>query len=365
MASMKEPQPLLSIVIPVYNCEIYIENLFTSIVDDKRLEVVIVNDGSSDTSMEIVSKIIRRYKQTSFWLKNKEENTGVSICRNIGIEYSSGIFITFVDADDKLSNINELLEDLSTKNKLENKIYLLKHVEVERKSKRILNRQHYMSDVNSNQRLKDFLSGRDRKRDATTVWGKIYPARLLKDSNVRFEIDLNTWEDFIFIWKIINYANATELITSVRGTYIYYVNTPGCSLTSTAEIKPKAVRLAEKTLEEFLDHGEGLKSTKTLIDYGLNDMIFIHIIRKLRTLEQDKIKIVGEGIRYCNQYYEILCPVNLRQLGMFIRDGRPSLAFTVYVKSKKLFAIVAILKGLHRETKINLSRRATRPWSST
>ena len=102
-----------SIIIPVYNVEKYIDRCLKSIVNQsyKNYEVIIVNDGTKDNSVEIINKYTKKYK--SFKLYDKE-NGGLSDARNYGLNYATGDYLLFIDSDDYinkdlLKKINEVL----------------------------------------------------------------------------------------------------------------------------------------------------------------------------------------------------------------------------------------------------------------
>ena len=110
-------EPLVSIIIPLYNAEKYIDNTLKSVLKQKycNYEVLIVNDGPTDTRIEIVSKYVEMDKR--FYLLNLEINKGVSNARNIGIRQAKGEYIAFLDSDDLWTNdkltvqINYMLEN--------------------------------------------------------------------------------------------------------------------------------------------------------------------------------------------------------------------------------------------------------------
>lgn len=93
------PQPLISVTVPIYNVEKYLEKCIQSIVNQtyKNLEIILVDDGSPDSSPQICdnwAKIDSRIKVVH------QINSGVSAARNTGLKLSSGDFVTFVDGDD-------------------------------------------------------------------------------------------------------------------------------------------------------------------------------------------------------------------------------------------------------------------------
>ena len=93
-------QPLISVIIPVYNGEKYIERAMMSIINQpmfEKMELIVVNDGSKDSSGSIANKIAEKYPSVHVIHK---ENGGVSAARNDAISIANGVFIGFCDADD-------------------------------------------------------------------------------------------------------------------------------------------------------------------------------------------------------------------------------------------------------------------------
>lgn len=94
----------ISVIIPLYNKENYIEQCLKSIVSQtyKNLEILIINDGSIDNSINICEKYFNQDKRIKLVTT---ENNGASHARNLGISMSTGDFISFIDADDIISNV--------------------------------------------------------------------------------------------------------------------------------------------------------------------------------------------------------------------------------------------------------------------
>ncbi len=103
----------LSIIVPVYNVEKYIRPCFESIfkqgLDDNEYEIIIVNDGTKDKSMEIITDIISKHKNVTVI---NQENQGLSVARNNGIAIAKGEYILMPDSDDMLieNSLKPLLE---------------------------------------------------------------------------------------------------------------------------------------------------------------------------------------------------------------------------------------------------------------
>lgn len=113
---MEAVKPLVSVIVPVYNVEKYVEKCLDSIQKQtfKALEIIVVDDGSTDRSLEIVKEIAKHDERIIVYHK---ENGGLSSARNYGIDQSTAQLISFVDSDDYLdSEMIELLYDGITNN---------------------------------------------------------------------------------------------------------------------------------------------------------------------------------------------------------------------------------------------------------
>ncbi len=109
-------QHLVSVIVTVYNLELYLDECINSIINQsyKQLEIILINDGSTDNSLLIINK----YKELDERVIVVDQpNQGVSAARNKGIELATGTFITFVDGDDVIDlttyekNITLLIND--------------------------------------------------------------------------------------------------------------------------------------------------------------------------------------------------------------------------------------------------------------
>ena len=109
-------EKVLSIIVPVYNVEAYISKCFDSLVLNdtdlmKRLEVIIVNDGTPDSSAELSSEYVSRYPET--FRQIDKENGGHGSAWNVGLKEATGKYVRFLDSDDWFSNLDLLLNDLA------------------------------------------------------------------------------------------------------------------------------------------------------------------------------------------------------------------------------------------------------------
>lgn len=107
----------VSVIIPVYNCDKYIGRTIESVINQsyKDLNIVIIDDCSSDNSLKIINDYVKKYPQ-KIKVEQMKDNCGVAVARNKGLELSTGRYVAFLDSD-----------DLWVDQKLEKQIVLLKN----------------------------------------------------------------------------------------------------------------------------------------------------------------------------------------------------------------------------------------------
>ena len=111
---MEEKQPLVSIIIPVYQVEKYIGNTIKSVLRQtyKNIEIILVDDGSTDESITNALAEVEREHFTEYKLV-RQENKGLGEARNTGVDYANGEWIVFIDSDDTIQKdaIEKLLKN--------------------------------------------------------------------------------------------------------------------------------------------------------------------------------------------------------------------------------------------------------------
>ena len=180
--------PFFSIIIPLYNKEKFIENTIQSVLGQsfEDFELIVVNDGSTDTSLELVNKLKdKRIKTYSI------SNAGVSKARNFGIQKATSKLIVFLDADDWYEHgaVDYILEQI-----LSRSFDLLVFDFSTVYSSGCVRKQWRPS---SDGAIKDFLCD----RIISTVWNKVYRVDVIFDNNIRFPAYLS--EDSLFNFKFL------------------------------------------------------------------------------------------------------------------------------------------------------------------
>ena len=187
----------VSVVIPVYNCEKYIEECVISIqeqqaIDLKRIQVILVNDGSTDNSLEICNRLKNENNELTVEIITGE-NQGVSATRNKGIKASKGKYIMFLDADDSISNmtISKLISFFDENNdEIDIITYPMYEHHPDKKKMKLL------------QRYEDYFD-ETRIYDIETEYEAIQPTMniIVKnyfDDNILFDEKVNFHEDILY-----------------------------------------------------------------------------------------------------------------------------------------------------------------------
>lgn len=190
--------PLISVIVPVYNVEKYVGKCLDSIRKQtyQNLELIIVDDGSNDSSGKICENYAKQDKRIRVI---HQRNSGISKTRNIGVQESNGTYMTFVDSDDYVeeSYIKTLYQNL-TKNNCE--ISIVKHF-IEYQNKTLDTSTKSYKVLDSHECLTKLLYDNDID---TSLWGKLYTRDLFKD--IYFP-EGRIFEDHSIFYKLVLKAN--------------------------------------------------------------------------------------------------------------------------------------------------------------
>ena len=111
---------MISVIVPAYNVEKYIEECLLSLVNQtyKDIEIIIINDGSTDKTKEIIIEYQEKYKNITGY---NQKNNGVSVARNLGLKIAKGEYVIFVDPDDYLDST--MIEKMHDKRRETGKVH--------------------------------------------------------------------------------------------------------------------------------------------------------------------------------------------------------------------------------------------------
>ena len=198
--------PKISIVVPVYNVEKYIDRCLKSLVNQtlQDIEIIIVNDGSQDKSEEIIEKYVKEnHNKIKYYEKS---NGGLSSARNYGIEYATGEYIAFLDSDDYVeTNMYEEMYNLAKKENAD--MVECDFIWEWEFGKKIFDKR------------REYKTKEDMmKRPRVIAWNKIYKREILNKNKIRFPDEL-IYEDLEFFLKLLPHLN---IISYINKYFVHY-----------------------------------------------------------------------------------------------------------------------------------------------
>ena len=224
---MKNEKIKVSIILPIYNVEKYIEQCLESISKQtyKNIEIILVDDGSPDNC----GKIIDEYAKNDIRVKViHKENSGVSAARNSGLEIATGDYICFADPDDILS------EDY-----IEYLLNLAIHNDVEIAITKSMNTTENINK-SSNDKV-NIITGEKATEDILLhkipigVYCKIFRKSFLDDYKIRFKTDIYIGEGFNF--NTSSFQRAKKIAVGCKCIYFYRTDNQSSAVTKFSEKK--------------------------------------------------------------------------------------------------------------------------------
>lgn len=217
---------LVSIIVPVYNAEAYIEKCIKSILSQSynNIELILVNDGSLDNSGSICEEFASRDNRVKII---HQKNMGPSEARNTGIKASNGSFLQFVDADDQIDKyMTECLYSTITNEDYQvdlvisgfkSRFYFYdKYIE------RVAN-----SDIEGYYTLVEFMgifADLFNKHLINSPCNKLYVADIIKSNNIKFVKDIHNGEDLLFNIEYLKRCNNIAVLNKAYYNYVHFNN---------------------------------------------------------------------------------------------------------------------------------------------
>jgi len=212
----------ISVIIPVYNVQNYIENTLKSILSQSlyETEIIIINDGSIDHSEKVIKNLIGMYTDLPIRYISKK-NEGVSIARNLGIDIAIGEYLYFLDGDDQVSD--NLIEHL-------NEIVEIDIADVVFWDYRMISdnmnniKEYSMKQYNKLSSGEELLWEIVNKRASICIGSAIYRRSLIIENHLKFTPGCKSGEDLEFIFKTLSHAKNVQYMKNVTTYYVQREN---------------------------------------------------------------------------------------------------------------------------------------------
>ena len=277
----------LSLIVPVYNVEKYLDKCLDSLVNQtlKDIEIIVVNDGTKDNSQKIIDKYAKKYpKLIKPFIK---ENGGLSSARNYGVKYATGEYIGFVDSDDYVDlNLFERMYNLAKKEKSDVVGCGVKYVYKDRLGSISINTSLFnKSVVESPNILLEIKSYAPNKIYKRSFWIKN-----------KFEFAKQYFEDSALIYNVLLAANKVSVISD---SFYYYNKTNEVSITRIADDRAYDIFKSCDSILNFYKKNNSYEKIKEQVDYICIKHIRYRIKVYISACESKKLK---EYVKYSHEY---------------------------------------------------------------
>ena len=285
----------VSVIIPFYNSEKYIEENLKSVTEQslKNIEIICVDDGSTDSSVDIVKKFQRidnRIKLLS------QKHSGGGVARNLGLDAACGKYLSFLDADDTFDKrMLEMVYDKCEKLKAEVCIYKFNAYS------RALNRVTYQNGIRNDLiPQSEVFSWKDMPNYifnafSNCTWNKLFLHSFITDNDIRFQ-EIYRTNDLLFVCKALVLSNRIILVDEALVNYSIHMDT-NCQ--STNFIYPFDWYKAFKAMKDYLTEKniwEQLK--KGFLNHALDGAIYnLKSIEFHKTHKDLYMMLKNEGFR--------------------------------------------------------------------
>lgn len=295
--------PYFSVIIPCFNGEKYISRCLNSIISQKfeNWECIIINDGSKDRSLDIISNYSNNDKRINVI---NQQNSGVSIARNKGIEAANGRYLLFVDTDDILRS-SDFLDTAYTLISSDNSIDIVQF-DVEIVTPNLKRIKLLSPDPNMNL-FETFVR---EETTASSAWSKIFSSQFIKNNEIRFPEKIIMNEDYYF--SFVAMANSSKSIISHDLCYTYVKNDTSCTAKHNSRHVDSMLKVADlldnfailkfgksKEAQDFISYRRFKAYSLYVTDFSMLDF---NVFRKNITIEdlkQHKRRISKMIYLYC------------------------------------------------------------------
>lgn len=291
----------VSVIIPVYNTEKYLEKCLDSVLKQtlEKIEIIAINDGSKDSSKDI----LERYSIFEKFRIINKKNEGASKTRNLGINLAKGKFIYFMDADDYIEK-NMLLEMYNKAEKDNLDIVVCDYYNEDFKTRKYVKNL----DIKENEIIFGVEYARyllqSEKKIAPSIWGKMIRRSIYINNNIRFPENIFIGEDTVLGIKTAYFSKKVGKINKPFYHYIIH--------------EAQGTKIIDKE-KEFLDKWEGIKEIENFflgkVNYqeyrsGIEKKIIIfyfELFKELKNIKKIDNKYLEriEKIKYYQEYKKL------------------------------------------------------------
>lgn len=299
---MKHNEPLVSIIVPVYNAEQYLDRCINSILHQEyqNYELLLIDDGSTDTSGAMCDTYAKEDSRIRVFHR---ENAGVSASRNYALDVCQGKYIQFLDSDDWItSDSTKLFVRCAEKYNCDLVIADFYRVIGERLSQMgdieeeaLLNREQFASHMMENPA--DFYYG--------VLWNKFYRRTIIEKVHLRMDPEISWCEDFLFN---LEYIRQADTFYALQAPVYYYfkrkgslVSQNGTSINATIKMKLNVFDYYNQFYKDIYKEEDyesiRLQVYRFLLSAAKDNMIPPAYVKGVKKLGNERMSVLSDAIR--------------------------------------------------------------------
>ena len=264
--------PKVSVIVPFYNVEKYIEKCLESLVNQtlQDIEIIIVNDGSKDNSKKIVQKYIERYPQKIKYLE--KENGGLSDARNYAIPHATGEYVAFLDSDDYVElNTYEEMYDIAEKENSDmvECDFIWEYPNKSKEDIGIIYKGKYEAI----------------EKIRVVAWNKLIKRNILEETKIQFPKGYR-YEDVEFTYKLITYL---DKISFLKKPCIHYIQREK-SISNTQNERTKEIFDVFENVFKFYKEKNIFEQYHKELEYTYARVLLCSSLKRMCKVNDKKIK---------------------------------------------------------------------------
>lgn len=327
-------QPLVSVIVPIYNAEKYMDKCIDSICNQtlKDIEIILINDGSSDRSGEIANEYAKKDNRIKVI---HQENSGPSVARNKGISIAKGKYVGFVDSDDYIEKtMYEALCSYASDKNIQVAMCSYYEKYIYNNSEKIVRSKLKSDQVYNTKAIKENIISTFAKNDNYgfySLWNKIYLREWLIDSKIEMDVNRDHGEDWWFNINVISKISSFIYLDKPLYNYIH-INSNSLMF-----------KYREEQFDLFLDGRLKMKEiipSEYICDEEFNQRFVYefssYIIRTMKEVSDKRkrkeliYKVLGseEVINSCKSVSSL--PIHLKLTSLFIKHKVHMPALVIY-----------------------------------
>ena len=316
--------PKVSIIVPIYNVEKYLERCIDSLIgqtlDD--IQIILVNDGSTDNSGKIAKEYAIKYQDKIMYLE--KENGGLSDARNYGLLYATGEYIGFLDSDDYIDK--EAYKTMYDKVKQENADYIECDFIWE-----------YPNKIKEDRRV-EYKNKKEMLAFVRVVaWNKLIKREVIEANNLKFPKGLR-YEDVEFTYKLIPHLNKVSYIDKY---FIHYTQREN-SIANVQNAKTAEIFTILDDVINYYKENEFYKEYEDELEYNYTRYLLCSSLKRICKIQdkETRIRLINETWNKLNSEFpnwkknKVLNSVNIGK-NKYMRTMN-KFTYTIYTKLFKL-----------------------------